>query len=196
MAIDALLLLLTFALGLALARVSLCAVAALQQLILAQRYDGLLRLLLAASGAGVTLLLLAGLAPGRVLLPAESATQAGALTGGLLLGLGALINGGCYLGSVLYLGSGNLNFLQTLVGIAGGEYAGSLASGLAMPAAGSLRMSMGPAWIAGMIAPMESKKATISGMPFFTPAKGCLPRKYHSASSAITWRIPSISCLA
>ena len=150
MAIDALLLLLTFALGVALARVSLCAVAALQQLIMARHYDGLLRLLLATSGAGVTLLLLAGLAPGRVLLPGEVATHAGAITGGLLLGFGALINGGCYLGSVLYLGSGNLNFLLTLVGIAGGEFAGSLATGMASPAAASLRMSMGPAWIAGM----------------------------------------------
>src|SRR5882672_5858035 len=148
MAIDALLLLLTFALGVALARVSLCAVAALQQLIMARHYDGLLRLLLATSGAGITLLLLAGLAPGRVLLPGEVATNAGAITGGLLLGLGALINGGCYLGSVLYLGSGNLNFLLTLVGIAGGEYAGSLASAMASPAGASLRMSMGPAWIA------------------------------------------------
>jgi len=149
MAIDALLLLLTFALGVALARVSLCAVAALQRLIMARHYDGLLHLLLAASGAGVTLLLLAGLAPGRVLLPGELATHTGAITGGLLLGLGALINGGCYLGSVLYLGSGNLNFLLTLVGIAGGELAGSLATGMALPSAASLRMSMGPAWIAG-----------------------------------------------
>jgi uncharacterized membrane protein YedE/YeeE len=149
MAIDALLLLLTFALGLALARVSLCAVGALQQLIHARQYDGLLRLLLATSGAGVTLLLLAGLAPGQVLLPADVATHAGAITGGVLLGLGALINGGCYLGSVLYLGSGNLNFLLTLVGIAGGEFLSTLASGMALPAAANLRMSMGPAWIAG-----------------------------------------------
>jgi hypothetical protein len=149
MAIDALLLLLAFALGLALARVSLCAVAALQQLINAHQYDGLLRLLLAASGAGVTLLLLAGLAPARVLLPADVLAPAGAIAGGLLLGLGALINGGCYLGSVLYLGSGNLNFLLTLVGIAGGEFLGSTVSGAALPTSASLRMAMGPLWIAG-----------------------------------------------
>jgi hypothetical protein len=152
MAIDAWLLLLAFALGLALARVSLCAVAALQQLIQARRYDGLLRLLLAASGAGVTLLLLAGLAPGRVLLPADLLAPSSAIAGGLLLGLGALINGGCYLGSVLYLGSGNLNFLLTLVGIAGGEFLGSAVSGVALPASAHLRMSMGPAWIAGTAA--------------------------------------------
>ncbi len=149
MAIDLLLLLLTFALGLALARVSLCAVAALQQLIDAREIDGLLRLLLAASGAGVTLLLLAGLVPGQVLLPGEMAALAGAIAGGLLLGLGALVNGGCYLGSVLYLGSGNLNFLLTLAGLAGGELLGTAATGLALPAAANLRISMGPAWIAG-----------------------------------------------
>jgi hypothetical protein len=150
MAIDVLLLTLSFALGVALARVSLCAVGALQQLIHARRYDGVLRLLLATSGAGVTLLLLAGLVPGQVLLPGEMAALAGAITGGLLLGLGALINGGCYLGSVLYLGSGNLNFLLTLVGIAGGEFLSSLATGVALPADANLRMSMGPAWIAGL----------------------------------------------
>jgi len=149
MAIDLLLLLLTFALGLALARVSLCAVAALQQLIDVRQYDGLLRLLLAASGAGVALLLLAGLVPGQVLLPGEMAGLAGAIAGGLLLGLGALVNGGCYLGSVLYLGSGNLNFLLTLVGIAGGEFLSTAATGIALPAEANLRMSMGPAWIAG-----------------------------------------------
>ena len=149
MAIDALLLVLTFALGLALARVSLCAVAALQQLIHARRADGLLHLLLAMSGAGVTLLLLAGLAPGRVLLPADMLALGGAIAGGLLLGLGALINGGCYLGSVLYLGSGNLNFLLTLVGIAGGEFLSAALGGTALPASAPLRMSMGPLWIAG-----------------------------------------------
>jgi uncharacterized protein len=149
MAIDALLLMLTFALGLALARVSLCAVAALQQLIDARQYDGLLRLLLAMSGAGVTLLLLAGLAPGQVLLPADIAAHASVIAGGLLLGLGALVNGGCYLGSVLYLGSGNLNFLLTLVGIASGEFLSAAATGVALPASANLRMSMGPVWIAG-----------------------------------------------
>ena len=47
MAVDALLLLLTFSLGAALSRVSLCAVASLQQLVVANDYAGLQRLLLA-----------------------------------------------------------------------------------------------------------------------------------------------------
>src|SRR5258708_33663342 len=94
MAIDLLLLLLTFALGLALARVSLCAVAALQQLIDARQYDGLLRLLLATSGAGVTLLLLAGLVPGAGLLPRGVAPLAGGVAGGRPLGPGRPSNAG------------------------------------------------------------------------------------------------------
>ena len=108
--------------------------------------------MLATSGAGVTLLLLAGLIPGQVLLPGEMAALAGAITGGLLLGLGALINGGCYLGSVLYLGSGNLNFLLTLVGIASGEFLSTATTGVALPAAAHLRLAMGPVWIAGAAA--------------------------------------------
>src|SRR5258706_2209172 len=106
MAIDALLLLLCFALGLALARVSLCAVAALQQLIMARRYDGLLRLLLAASGAGVTLLLLAGLAPGRGPPPGEAPTHTRAISSGLPLGFRSRIHTGGYLARARYPGRG------------------------------------------------------------------------------------------
>src|SRR5258708_40268320 len=109
MAIDLLLLLLTFALGLALARVSLCAVAALQQLIDARQYDGLLRLLLATSGAGVTLLLLAGVGPGPGVLPRAMAAVAGAGPGGRLRGLGPPRRGGRHRGRALCLGPGRPN---------------------------------------------------------------------------------------
>jgi toxin CptA len=84
-----------------------------------------------------------------VWLPGESGAYAAAIAGGLLLGVGALINGGCYLGSVLYLGSGNLNFLLTLVGIVTGNAACRYATGSALPAGPVLRMSMGQAWLAG-----------------------------------------------
>jgi len=68
----------------------------------------------------------------------------------VLLGLGALLNGGCYLGSVLYLGSGNMNFMLTLVGIglgARGAEALALLPGTAAPA---LRQALGVDWIAGL----------------------------------------------
>jgi hypothetical protein len=149
--VDALLLLLTFALGTTLARVSLCAVAGMQQLLTARDYAGLQRLALAASGAGAALLLLAGVNPARVLLPADAPLHWGIVGGGVLLGVGALLNGGCYLGSVLYLGSGNLNFLLTLVGIALGARAAEFQATLRSSAVPGLRMAMGPLWVVGLM---------------------------------------------
>ncbi|HVN99178.1 MAG TPA: YeeE/YedE thiosulfate transporter family protein [Steroidobacteraceae bacterium] len=148
--IDALLLFLAFALGAALSRTSLCAVASVQQAMLARDYAGLRRLALAACGAGVVLLPLAGLRPDAVLLPGPVAFHAGIIVGGLLLGVGALLNGGCYLGSVLYLGSGNLNFLFTLAGIGAGVRATELLAGFPDSAATMPRPAMGPLWMFGV----------------------------------------------
>ena len=149
--IDTLLLFLAFALGAALSRTSLCAVAGVQQALVARDYAGLRRLALAACGAGVVLLLLAGLRPGEVLLPGPVPFHAGIISGGLLLGAGALLNGGCYLGSVLYLGSGNLNFLFTLAGIGAGVRATELLTWFPDSAATMPRTAMGPLWMFGAV---------------------------------------------
>jgi uncharacterized protein len=149
--IDTLLLLLTLALGAVLARVSLCAVAGVQRVMSMRDYSGVQRLALAASGAGVVLLALAGIAPGSVLLPAALPFHAGVVAGGVLLGLGALVNGGCYLGSVLYLGSGNVNFLLTLAGIAAGARVAEALALLPAGGAAGARIAMGHAWIAGTL---------------------------------------------
>lgn len=148
--IDGLLLLLTFVLGALLSRVSLCAVAAVQQFIIRHETEGLRALALAASGAGLSLLLLAALLPQSVSLPAGSPLQFGVLTGGMLLGLGAMINGGCYLGSVLYVGTGNLNFLFTLAGIGLGLRAAMVLLPASFVAVSGLRMVMGRAWFVGL----------------------------------------------
>lgn len=150
--IDGLLLFLTFALGALLSRVSLCAVAAMQQLVVGRSASGLGRLLLAASGAALSLLLLAGLLPGSVWLPVDAPWRAGLVAGGVLLGLGAMINGGCYLGSVLYLGTGNLNFLFTLAGIGIGLRATAAFFPASLGVTSGLRMASGPAWIVGVCA--------------------------------------------
>ena len=147
--IDGLLLLLTFTLGALLSRVSLCAVAAMQQLVVDRSASGLGRLLLAASGAALSLLLLAGLLPGSVWLPVDAPLRAGLIAGGALLGLGAMINGGCYLGSVLYLGTGNLNFLFTLLGIGVGLRATAALWPASLGVTSGLRMASGPVWIVG-----------------------------------------------
>ena len=148
--IDTLLLLLTFALGALLSRVSLCAVAAVQQFIVGRDAKGLRKLALAASAAGLGLLLFAGLLPDRVSLPADSPLRSGVVAGGVLLGVGAMINGGCYLGSVLYLGTGNLNFLFTLAGIGLGLRAAMSALPNSFFAMSGLRMVMGPGWFVGL----------------------------------------------
>src|SRR5437764_11779832 len=108
--LDVLLLLLALGLGALLSRVSLCAVAGVQQAVMVRNFAGLERLALAACGAGMSLLALAALLPEHVWLPNDVQWRSGLLGGGVLLGVGAMINGGCYLGSVLYLGTGNLNF--------------------------------------------------------------------------------------
>jgi hypothetical protein len=120
MMFDALLLLLTLLLGAALARVSLCAVAAVQQCVGQREPAALMRLLLATSAAGMVLLASSGWSPMRMALPGALPITLPLISGALLLGAGALLNGACYLGSVLYLGNGNLNFLFTLLGLGAG----------------------------------------------------------------------------
>jgi toxin CptA len=87
-----------------------------------------------------------------VLLPGAAPFHAGIIVGGVFLGLGALVNGGCYLGSVLYLGSGNLNFLLTLAGIAAGARAAEALAWLPTGGAAGARIAMGYAWIGGALA--------------------------------------------
>ena len=117
MSVDVLLLLLTLLLGTALSRVSLCAVAAVQQCVSGRDPSGLKRLLLATSAAGIVLLASSGWTPMRMALPGGLPVTLTLISGAVLLGAGALVNGACYLGSVLYLGNGNMNFLFTLLGL-------------------------------------------------------------------------------
>jgi len=145
---DTLLIVLTFALGAVLAHVSLCALAGMQQLVQRRQGQGLLRLAVTASAAGLVLLALNRLHPLQVLLPASHPLNRDLLLGGVLLGVGSLINGGCYLGSVQYLGTGNLNFLFTLLGIGAGL---RLARPDFLLLATHGAMAMGVTWWAGML---------------------------------------------
>ncbi|HEV7431976.1 MAG TPA: YeeE/YedE thiosulfate transporter family protein [Steroidobacteraceae bacterium] len=148
--LDVVLLALTFVLGALLSRVSLCAVAGMQQAVATRNFAGLQRLALAACGAGLSLLLLAGCLPERVWLPNDTHVHLGLIAGAVLLGLGAMINGGCYLGSVLYLGTGNLNFLFTLLGLGLGLRGAAAWSPLQFAATPALRMAMGHIWMLGL----------------------------------------------
>lgn len=126
MSIDGLLLLLTALLGATLSRVSLCAVAAVQQCVTRRDWAGPQRLVIAASAAGIILPACSAWAPLHGGLPGGLPVAAPLLAGAVVLGVGALLNGACYLGSVLYLGNGNMNFLFTLLGLGLGAWAAGL----------------------------------------------------------------------
>jgi len=146
-----LLALLTFLLGATLSQVSLCAVAATQQWVVTGQAAGLQRLLRAASSAGIVLLVLSRRLPEHALLPHDLPISVTLVVGSVLLGIGALLNGACYLGSVLYLGSGNMNFLFTLVGLGLGMRCSQLAGAVAAAASHQPAMLVRPLWWAGLV---------------------------------------------
>jgi len=146
-----LLALLTFLLGAALSQVSLCAVAAVQQWVVTGQAVGMHRLLVAASSAGVVLLVLSRCLPETALLPRDLPINVSLVLGSVLLGIGALLNGACYLGSVLYLGSGNMNFLFTLIGLGLGMRCSELAGAVAAAASSQPVTLTRPLWWAGLV---------------------------------------------
>ena len=145
MAADLLLLGLAFALGACLAHTSLCLVAALQAALVERRLQGLCTQLVALCTAGAVLTLLAAALPALVHLPAERGVSFAVIGGAAILGVGALVNGGCYLGSILYLGRGRSDFLFTLVGIAAASRLAPTSYWRSMQSADTVRSLMGDA---------------------------------------------------
>jgi uncharacterized protein len=137
--LDWLLLGLAFVFGIGLTRTSVCTVAAVRAHILERDKRSLLCILVAASAAGTVLLGLAWVWPQQIRLPLDNSLPGWALLGGFFLGAGALLNGGCYLGSITYLCRGNLNFIFTLLGIlTGARFAAANFGMPLMPAAAQL----------------------------------------------------------
>ncbi|MDZ4307024.1 YeeE/YedE thiosulfate transporter family protein [Allopontixanthobacter sp.] len=107
-----------FLLGAALVRANSCTVASTRRLVIERRPDWMLGLLIAISWAGMVLLGMAFLSPQDLRFPADLPITMPIVGGSVLLGAGALLNRGCFLGSVSQLCRGNLNYLLTLAGIA------------------------------------------------------------------------------
>ncbi|WP_371366265.1 YeeE/YedE thiosulfate transporter family protein [Pseudomonas sp. QL9] len=105
--------------GLAIQRGGTCLVAAVEEAVLLRRWTRFAALLEATLWvmAGMIALRVLGLLP-RV--PMGFDLHWGAATGGMLLGLGALLNGGCVLGTIARLGSGQWAWLGTPLGFLGG----------------------------------------------------------------------------
>jgi hypothetical protein len=138
--IDPVSILLALSLGFVLERSSMCTVANVERLVVRRRADGLLGLGVAVSWSGVVLLGLAALNPNVVRLPIDFGLSPALIAGAIVMGVGSAINGGCFVGSVVRAGSGNLNFLATLVGIGLGMHwldgSTTLRDELTTPAAG------------------------------------------------------------
>lgn len=107
-----------FILGVALARANSCTVASAQRLVFERRPDWLIGLGIAIGWAGLTMTIFAIALPEVVKLPAQFPLTWQLVAGGVLLGIGATVNQGCFLGSIARLGRGDLGYALTLLGIA------------------------------------------------------------------------------
>lgn len=107
-----------FILGFALSRASTCTVAATERLVMRRRIDWLLGILVASSWAAITLFVLAGFSNMPLNLPTASGVTLTLLIGVGVMGLGAWLNGGCFIGSVGRISSGKLSFVFTFLGLA------------------------------------------------------------------------------
>jgi toxin CptA len=129
--IDPISITLALFLGFVLERSSMCTVANIERLVVKRRADGVLGLGVAVSWSGVVLLGLATLAPDAGRLPVDYSISALLIAGAVLMGIGSAVNGGCFVGSVVRAGSGDLNFLATLLGLGIGMRL--LEGGLSLP---------------------------------------------------------------
>lgn len=157
--LDLLFAILAFALGVAMSRTTLCTVANVQQWVIARQVDGLLRLLAVACAAGLVLLALQQLSPSMIRLPMDAPVSGRVVLGGMLLGLGAIVNGACFLGTVLYIGRGNANYLATLLGLVLAlRWLGTSVS----PAVSAPMTRLG-----GAISPMPRELLVVAGLAVF-----------------------------
>ena len=117
MSIDVFPVVLAATLGWALTRASLCAVQATKEVAVESRYTALRIKLLFASviAAAYGVLTLANVGLGWY--PARGGTAVAVIFAALLMAIGTLINGGCYFGSITYIGRGKADYLFSLVGI-------------------------------------------------------------------------------
>ncbi len=109
--------LVAFALGYCLTQINGCLVAAVNRLLVHRKLDWLLGLLFAASSSAVLLLFISKAEISLFSMPSHVSIDASLAAGGVLLGLGALVNGACMLGSIAEIGKGNYHFTFTLLGV-------------------------------------------------------------------------------
>jgi uncharacterized membrane protein YedE/YeeE len=145
-----LVLLSAFWVGMAISRCSTCAVTASREILLHRRGTMLLNFVIAAGVAGaVTLPLHWWLGPAAHL-SAEVPISGALLLGAVLIGLGAVINDACLLGTIARIGQGEVRFLAVPVGLALGF---AMADSQALLAPGPARPNLhaSPMWPGALI---------------------------------------------
>ncbi|QTD55028.1 YeeE/YedE thiosulfate transporter family protein [Parasphingorhabdus cellanae] len=108
---------LAFLLGFALVRAATCTVAATMRWVGEGKLDWLFGLLIVASWAGLVLFLLLQYS-GRAHIPVDIEIGWQLFFGAAIMGVGALINRGCFVGTVGYIGAGKFSYILTFVGLA------------------------------------------------------------------------------
>lgn len=109
-----------FIVGLAVNRGSTCAVAAARDLVLARQADSLVGFIVAIGIAGVLTLSARWLFGPVVHLVGDPPLGWPLMVGGVLLGIGATVNGACLFGTLGRIGNGELHFVAMPAGLAVG----------------------------------------------------------------------------
>ena len=114
---------LAFAVGFAIRRGSICAVAAADQWITHGRTTRMRAFLMAACWAGIVALPMTVVFPQAASLSPAYPVSLLCILGGVLFGLGAFVNGACAFGTLAHLSGGKLQYIGTIAGIVIGTLA-------------------------------------------------------------------------
>lgn len=120
MLLSGVLLMLSFFVGYAIRRGSVCAVLATRMLIVDRRAARFRAFGVAAAGSGAVIIPLHWLFPDSVTLSAGYPVTLQILLAGAAFGIGARINDACALGTLAHLTGGNLSYGATIIGMAAG----------------------------------------------------------------------------
>ncbi|WP_299727588.1 YeeE/YedE thiosulfate transporter family protein [uncultured Tateyamaria sp.] len=115
-----------FILGFALSRASTCTVAATKRLVLQRKVDWLVGIGIAIGWSALALVLIGLFAPDRMAVPQAFAVNTTVVVAALIMGVGAWLNDGCFIGAVGRISSGNLSFLATFAGLAASRLLGDI----------------------------------------------------------------------
>ncbi len=107
---------LAFLLGFSLGRVATCTVAATDRWINQGRLDWLGGLIVVMSWSGLILFFLL-IYSGQVHIPVDIKLRASLFVGSMLMGVSAVINRACFVGTVGYIGTGQFSYLLSFVGL-------------------------------------------------------------------------------